>query len=138
MSRVAEFCSWNQVDETVVVVMLQQLGSLDWQHFGELTDEITRCLRNSEAKDIVVDLSRTKIMGSETIGFLIRLRGVAAKRGGNMALFGVSELVLETLEAMRLGEEFWHICTKQCIPSPVQCAECPEFLTAIVRDTSVS
>ena len=114
MSRMSEFCSWNQINDTVVVVLLREFGSLEWHQFGELTDEITGCLRKSEARNIVVDLSNTQIMGSETIGFLIRLRDVASRRSGHMALCGVSEIEMETLEAMHLGELFWHVCTKRC------------------------
>ena len=134
MAKIGEFCSWQQMNETVVVALLQEMGSLDWQHFGQLTDEIIGCLRESDVSDIVVDLSKTEILGSETIGFLVRLRGVAVKRGGRMALCGLSEIELETLEAMRLGEQFWHICTKRCNPSPTQCAACPEFVATCVCD----
>ena len=134
MSNIGDFCSWSQTGETVVVVLLQEFGSLDWQHFGELTDEIVGLLTKNKARDIVVDLSNTKMIGSETIGFLIRLRSVALKTGGRMALCGVSEIEMETLKAMRLEQGFWHICSNRCAPTPTRCAECPEFVTSCLCD----
>ncbi len=132
MTNFGDFCFWDQVGETAVVVLSKELGSLDWQEFGELTDEIVGCLREKRAKNIVVDLSNTQIMGSETIGFLIRLRKVAMERGGGVAIANASPIEVETLKAMQLGDEFWHVCSKRCSPSPDLCAECPEFLASCV------
>ena len=134
MTKLGEYCSWDETNGTAVVALAKELGSLDWQEFGELTDEVVGCLRAKGAKDIVVDLSNTQIMGSETIGFLIRLRGLAVTNGGRMALCGLSQIEWETLRAMRLEEQFWHVCSRRCNPTPEQCAECPEFVASCVCD----
>jgi anti-anti-sigma factor len=134
MTKLADFCFWDQLDETVIVTPPMELGSLDWQESCELTDELLGCLNKKGAKDFVVDLSRTHIMGSQTIGFLIRLRALAVERGGRMALCGVSPVEMETLGAMRLVQGFWHICSKRCTPSPSHCSECPEFVASCLCD----
>ena len=126
----------HQLDDTVVVNLPRELGAMDWKALGELTDELQGHLIETKVKDVVVDLSQIELIGSETIGFLIRLRSIAAEVGGRVSLFGASQFVTDTLATMKLGEPYWHICSKRCVSSPAKCSQCPEFVSSCYCDES--
>ena len=135
MIKLASCYRLDQDGETVIITPLMELGELNWQRFAMLTDDLVDDLKSRSAKDLVVDLSYTNIIGSDAIGFLLRLHDIVAERSGRMALCGVSEHERRVLELMHLNHRFWHICSKRCKPSPPLCSGCPEFVASCLCDS---
>ncbi len=69
-------------------------------------DETVGTVLERGVEHLLVDLSRLQFMDSASTGSLIRLRGLVAKQGGSLVLFGMRGVVLRLFERAGLDEGF--------------------------------
>ena len=68
--------------------------------------EIDELMKDSGAKNLLMDLSPVELAGSAALGMLIRLKGKCANEGCHFSLCGLQPTVAEVLKITQLDQIF--------------------------------
>ncbi len=86
----------------------QEYDSLDERALGELSTQLLNVVETANPPVLLLDLARTKFIGSSFLGVLIRAWKRLRDRNGQMALCNVNNLCSEVLQASKLNS-IWDV-----------------------------
>jgi anti-sigma B factor antagonist len=98
--------------ETVIVVPTVDLREFEFQQIEEQAQEVLSLLSNGDAKNVIVDFSRTDYYGSTALGFFVKLWKRVRAKDGRMAFCNVSQNEQEILDVTHL-DRLWSICSNR-------------------------
>ncbi|MBI3466506.1 MAG: anti-sigma factor antagonist [Planctomycetes bacterium] len=80
-----------QQDDTAILELRGDLGSLGWPLPDRLQETVTDYMEGAACRALVVDMSDVEYGGAELLRFLVTLERQVRANGGRFALSGVSE-----------------------------------------------
>ncbi len=90
----------------VTIVGFNNPTILDAYHVGEVSKELYRLVEEEKRDKIVVDFSAIKMLSSQTISVLLKMRQTIAELDGKMALFGLEPGLYKVFKITRLQDVF--------------------------------
>jgi anti-anti-sigma factor len=109
---VREFFEIEQQNDTIVVVLAENLGALEYERFEEEGRAIFDCLNGADVKNVVLDFQKTNYVGSTAIGFFLRIWKQVGIQNGSMALCNVSGREKDSFHVTKL-DQLWPICSSR-------------------------
>jgi anti-anti-sigma factor len=94
---------------TLILMPLANIGPLDYRKFEDEAQSVLKILDANEARNVVVDFTKTDYFGSDAINVLLRIWKSVKRLGGRMALCGLSRHEVEVVNATNL-DSMWPIC----------------------------
>lgn len=92
--------------EDVTIVGFADATILDAFHVGEVSQELYRLIENEKLTRLVVDFSAIKMLSSQTISVLLKMRQMVGEAGGKMVLYGLDPGLYKVFRITRLQDVF--------------------------------
>ena len=102
------FFDLQQTEDTLVVVTLREITSLDDEDLDAELSGVEHRLDQPDVKNLVVDLGDVSYLESCTLNTIVSLWKRVRNRNGKMALCNVSELAREILQVANL-DSVWPV-----------------------------
>jgi anti-anti-sigma factor len=91
-----------QQDETLLIIPTTNLGDLVFQEIEAGASDLLDRMKDSSARNAILDFRRTDYFGSSALGFLLKLLKAIQDRSGRLALCNLSEHEQEILRVTKL------------------------------------
>jgi anti-anti-sigma factor len=98
--------------DTMIITPVGNLSELAFREIESWVTEVLALFSRTQARNVIMDFTRTDYYGSTALGCLVRLREQVRNRGGRMALCNVSEHEREILRITGL-HNVWPICSSR-------------------------
>ncbi|MEM1062303.1 MAG: STAS domain-containing protein [Planctomycetota bacterium] len=107
MSTASTACRFEEVDRGVLVVAPRpELNEVQWADIEQIGDGIVDRVGRRNRPRVVIDLSDLNFMGSAMVALVVRVWRTIEERGGRMAVYNESPMVLEVLELAGLTRKW--------------------------------
>jgi len=95
--------------EGITIIRVSDTTLFDTDDYAELQRQLVEYVERSQSLNLAVDLSRVQYCSTALTNTLLMAQKRAEASGGKMRLFGLSEVVLETLDRLKLANSFFAI-----------------------------
>ena len=97
----------------VTVVRIVDTRDFDTDNYAQLQLDLVDFVARQQPRELLVDLSNIVFCSTALIAALLMAQKCIQTRPGVMKLFGLSEVVLETLHRLRLVGTLFSVCTDE-------------------------
>jgi len=108
----AEWFSVEQSGE-VTVVRIVDTREFDTDSYAQLQQNLAEFVASEQPRKLLVDLSNVYLCSTALIAGLIMAQKRIESCAGVMKLFGLSEVIMETLQRLKLAGTVLQVCTDE-------------------------